>query len=275
MNDSEPSNYEFRTRSNSPIGEMDRLEQSLLFAELAKVSYFDADKTEELLRQVGITYFEFFDREGAQAYYFENETDRVIVCRGTEPDDINDVKADVNVVAVAAETVGRVHGGFKSECDHLWPMIEKAIKANDKPIWFAGHSLGGAMATICAGRCFLSHIEVLPSGLFTYGSPRVGNQRYINFCDINHIRWVNNNDIVPRMPPRWLGYTHSGTEMYMDRHGRLRKIYGAARSMDRLKGFGDSLLRLKIDQLSDHSIDEYVNALDGICQRRHANPPQP
>ena len=270
MNQENQQDYEFRTRAVQPIHTMDLLEKSLLFAELAKVSYYNPDTAENILRNVGITNFEFFDRDGAQAYHFENEYDSVIVCRGTEPDDINDVKADVNVLAVAAETVGRVHRGFKSECDHLWPMIEHAIRTTTKPTWFAGHSLGGAMATICAGRCFLSHIESMPAGLYTYGSPRVGDRRYINFCDIDHVRWVHNNDVVTRLPPRWLGYVHSGKEMYIDRHGRLRKLTGGARSMDRLKGFAGGLLQLRIDQLTDHYIDEYVSALDGICQRRHA-----
>ena len=44
-------------------------------------------------------------------------------------------------------------------------MIEKSLKANKtKKVWFCGHSLGGAMATICAGRCFLSEIPSMPRG---------------------------------------------------------------------------------------------------------------
>jgi triacylglycerol lipase len=269
MNNPEPADYVFRSTNQGPISDMDRLERSLLFAELSKVSYYEPDHAEQILRDAGVTQFEFFERDGAQAYHFENATDSVIVCRGTEPDDINDVKADVNALAVTAETVGRVHRGFKSECDDLWPMIEEAMQNNEKPVWFAGHSLGGAMSTICAGRCFVSEIKAMPKGLYTYGSPRVGDKRYINFCDIEHVRWVNNNDIVPRLPPRWMGYNHSGKEMYINRRGRLRKISGFSRTLDRLQGFGESLLKLQIDQLSDHSIDAYIDALDGITCRYH------
>ena len=119
---------------------------------LVAVENDDGDVAEELRT----------DRDGAQAYHFENDVDSVIVCRGTEPDDINDVKADVNALAVAAETVGRVHRGFKSECDQLWPMIERAIKDNPKPLWFAGHSLGGAIAL----RAVLEGLDV-KSAVFT------------------------------------------------------------------------------------------------------------
>ena len=51
---------------------------------------------------------------------------------------------------VIAETAGRVHRGFKREVDDLWPRLEQALVNNTRPLWFAGHSLGGAMATICA-----------------------------------------------------------------------------------------------------------------------------
>ncbi len=60
------------------------------------------------------------------------------------------------------------------------------------------------MATICAGRCKLAEIPSNPTGLFTFGSPRVGTTRYINYVRIPHYRWVNNNDIVARvLQPGW------------------------------------------------------------------------
>ncbi len=204
----------------------------------------------------------------AQAYRLENETDIVIACRGTEPDDTNDVKADIDVVKVVAETVGHVHRGFKSEVDELWPMIEKSIRNNTtKTVWFCGHSLGGAMATICAYRCFRSEIASMPEALFTYGSPRVGTRPYLKHTRINHIRWVNNNDIVPRMPPTWFGFRHSGREMYLNRNGRLRRLKYWGKANDRLRGFFRTLLRFRIDHLSDHLMDAYIDAIDGVCQR--------
>jgi len=66
------------------------------------------------------------------------------------------------------------------------------------------------MAAICAGRCRLSYIRSNPRALYTYGSPRVGNRRYVNYVQLEAYRWVNNNDIVTRVPPSWLGYRHKG-----------------------------------------------------------------
>ena len=176
----------------------------------------------------------FIDRDGAQAYLFGNDVDRIVTCRGTEPGEWNDVKADVRATTALAETVGRVHRGFKREVDDLWPQLESVLK-QDTPhtVWFAGHSLGGAMATICAGRCFLAEIPVMPKALFTYGSPRVGNKRYINYVELDHYRWVNNNDVVTRTPPGWMRYRHTGKLLYLDSNGIVRNFTKRQRAKDR------------------------------------------
>lgn len=241
-----------------PIDQLSLLHQSLLFAELSKISYYRPDIVNAALSAAGFEHIEFFDRNGAQAYIFEHQHDCMVVCRGTEPNDWNDIKADVNALTVLAETAGRVHRGFKSEVDELWPRLERALKDNNKPLWFAGHSLGGAMATICAGRCKLAEIPSNPAGLFTFGSPRVGTTRYINYVKIPHYRWVNNNDIVARVPPAWMGYRHGGRELYFNAFGRLRKYSTARRFRDSWYGFIMSLRKWKVDHLIDHAMTSYL-----------------
>lgn len=248
--------FEIKSSLTGPIEQMSPLRQSLLFAELASISYFREDDVRTLIAKLGFHDLEFFDKDGSQAYSFHNDTDRVIACRGTEPNEWNDIKADADAVSAVAETVGRVHRGFKQEVDDLWPRLETALTSNDKTLWFAGHSLGGAMATICAGRCLLSHINSNPKGLFTFGSPRVGDKAYINYFYVNHLRWVNNNDIVTRMPPAFMGYRHHGTEKYIDAKGRHRKV--RFRFQDRLRGLWAGLKKFQIDYFSDHSVDRYI-----------------
>ncbi|HBE72285.1 MAG TPA: lipase [Planctomycetaceae bacterium] len=245
-------------RLQHPVDELSLLRQSLLFAELSAASYYDPDVVEQAIREIGFEDYIFFDRDGAQAYLFWTKHDCVVVCRGTEPNEWNDIKADVNAVSVLSETAGRVHRGFKREVDDLWPRLEKALKDNDKPLWFAGHSLGGAMATICAGRCKLAEIPSNPEAIFSFGSPRVGNNRYINFVKVRHYRWVNNNDIVPRVPPGWMGYRHCGREMYLDAEGNHKKYTRMRRFRDGWRGFFMSLKLGKFDHLADHSMLQYI-----------------
>ena len=261
------------SRLRGPICELGFLRRALLMAELAMIAYNDEAEAVQAYHWIGFPDVTFFDRDGAQAYRVRNEHDCVVACRGTEPHEWNDIEADANVTSVVAETAGRVHRGFKREVDDLWPMLETALMDNEKPLWICGHSLGGAMATICAGRCLLSHIDTNPAELYTFGSPRVGNRRYVSFVNLKHFRFVNNNDIVTRVPPGWLGYRHSGSEIYFDHRGNIREIDGLHRRWDRAKGFLRSLRRFKIDHFSDHSIHQYIEYLvSAVAQQTGRGP---
>jgi len=255
------------SRLNGPIANLTLLQQSLLFAELSQISYMPPSPALTCIQTIGLRESLYFDRHGAQAYRFRNQHDCVIVCRGTEPTEWNDVKADANAVTVLAETIGRVHSGFKQEVDDLWPALDKALAETKVPVWFAGHSLGGAMATICAQRCEVSKVSPDPRALFTFGSPRVGNRAYVNHSRLTHYRWVNNNDIVTRVPPPWWGYSHGGREMYIDCKGRVRHCEGWRRSIDRVRGFFRSLRRFRIDHFSDHSIEQYIDYLHAAVEK--------
>lgn len=257
-----------RTKLDRPISELTMLQQSVFFAQVAMIAYLTPEQCNIAAGKLGFTDGKFFNCDGSQAYWFSNEHDSVVVCRGTEPNEWNDIKADANALTAIAETVGKVHRGFKREVDDLWPYLEEALQDNTSPLWFTGHSLGGAMAKICASRCMLSHIRMEPEGLFTYGSPRVGNRKYVNHVRVPHFRWVNNNDVVTRIPPPWLGYKHSGTELYLNRHGELRDIKGWKRVSDRLQGFFSAITKFKIDQLADHSIMEYIDKIGNVQKRR-------
>ena len=254
------------SRLTGPIAELTLLQQSLLFAELSQIAYMPPGPALSCVQKIGFLQSRYFDRDGAQAYWFRNKHDCVVVCRGTEPNEWNDVKADANAAIVLAETIGRVHSGFKQEVDDLWPILERELAGNELPVWFTGHSLGGAMATICARRCKLSVISSNPQGLFTYGSPRVGDRVYVRYCRLDHYRWVNNNDIVTRVPPTWWGYRHGGHEMYIDSHGRVRLVEGWLRLLDRLRGFVRGLRRFKIDHFTDHSIEHYIAHIHAAVQ---------
>ena len=249
------------SKIDGPIEGKGLLERSLLFAELSNIAYLRDDHVAPYAEKLSFDKCELIDRDGSQAYVFENNTDCVIACRGTEPTEWNDIKADLDAVSIAAETIGRVHRGFKKEVDDLWPILEEHLVQNKKTLWFCGHSLGGAMAAICAGRCYLSHIDSMPKGLFTYGSPRVGNTRYVNYVKLEYFRWVNNNDIVTHVPPAWMRYRHTGQEMYINAYGRVREMTGWQRTKDRWRGFMMGIKQGKIDNFSDHLIDLYIEAI--------------
>ncbi|KAL8906649.1 MAG: hypothetical protein Q9207_001903 [Kuettlingeria erythrocarpa] len=121
-----------------------------------------------------------------------------------------------------------VHRGFKNS----WGEIERAVMDNmrraaelhpDYRIVVTGHSLGGAVATLAAGalRKVDDHFKAATE-LYTFGSPRVGNDNAANWLsDQSHLSWriTNEDDLVPRLPPRAFGYHHTLPEYWIPRNG--------------------------------------------------------
>ena len=267
-----PADQKITFKLDRPIAELSWIQKSLLFAELSRLAYAAPELVGRIVYETGIDQCLFIARDGAEAYVLGNRFDCMIVCRGTEPNQWNDIKADANAWTVAFE-VGRVHSGFHSEVNELWPLLEQQVKENQRPMWFAGHSLGGAMAAVCAVRCKISPIPSNPQAIFSYGAPRVGNRAYTSFLKVKHYRWVNNNDIVARIPPRWLGYRHMGQEIYINRRGRISKLRSWFRVRDRFLGLLASLRLWKLDYFCDHSMVEYIARIRGYYQDEQAGKP--
>lgn len=242
----------------APLASLSFLRRALAMAELAMIAYNDEAEAQRAAQAIGFSEAKLFDHDGSQAYRFRNEHDVVLACRGTEPTEWNDIQADANAVMSVVGTLGNVHSGFNREVNDLWPVLEEALRGNQQPVWFCGHSLGAAMATICAYRCVTSTELPTPQELHTFGSPRVGCRRYVRHAQLNHYRWVHNNDVVTRVPPAWMGYRHCGREVYLDRYGRIRKLTGVLRSRDRWRGILGGLWQWRLDLLSDHSVKQYA-----------------
>jgi triacylglycerol lipase len=237
--------------------------RSLLFAKLAADSYAKESIVKELGQILGFTSVKFYNLKGAQAYRFENETDIVIACRGTQPDQFNDLSADLKAFPVKAETCSRVHRGFKAEVDELWPEVSNDLQHVHKELWFCGHSLGAAMATIMASRCYLDWGFPDPQELYTYGSPRVGWPGYVDSLKVKHIRWQNNNDIVTRVPLRIMNYKHHGKLHYITSKGKISitKMSFWPKFKDRFHGLWLGITKGQMDSFSDHAMSDYIEHL--------------
>lgn len=251
------------------IAQRSTLAKSLLFAKLSSIAYLDPQSARAAAKKLGFTTVTFYEKSGAQAYRFQNKHDLVIACRGTEPSEFSDIKADLQALPVPAESVSRVHRGFKNEVDDIWPEMRKDIshKANlSRQIWFCGHSLGAAMATIMAARCRYDDWLGDPAQLFTYGSPRVGWSGYCKAIDVEHHRWKNNNDIVTTVPLLVMGYKHHGTEHYINAYGLIRTPGHWQRIKDKCRGIWMGAKIGRIDGFADHNIDDYIGHIERACK---------
>jgi len=246
------------------LKELTNSERAVVAAKLSAIAYLNSDKKIQFeCKKLGFPWAKLVSKDGAEVLIAKDRNDLWFAFRGTEPSKINDVMADLNMIKQAAVAGGKVHGGFQKEVNDLWMDVLSEIEHNDqlkirKDVYMTGHSLGAAMATIAATR-------YTPAELFTFGSPRVGGPRFIKNIKCPHYRFMNNNDIVCRIPPAWLGFRHHGQMIYFDRNGDLQPK--PTRS-DLFMGMLNSWKRWKFfDGIVDHGIPNYVKALTKIVRK--------
>ena len=199
-----------------------------------------------------------FDRDGTQVYCWIDNNIACVAFRGTEPNEWSDIKADLKIRKVKVPT-GFVHRGFKDALDEVWEDVLKWIKEQKREsVFFTGHSLGGALATLAASRW-----NTIETHLYTYGSPRVGGRKFVkSFLSSNGYRFRNNNDIVTKVPFWIMGFRHHGTEWYINHYGNFRSKSFWQRLKDSWRGRWKALTKRKFfDGMYDHSITEYSEKL--------------
>ena len=226
------------------------------FAELAKAAYLDGEEALNAYKAFDYDSHDLIDIDGAQCHIIRKTDENItVLCfRGTEPDEISDILADLKAFPRRSMIDrGLVHRGFRGEVDKIWNEIQATLDSFPKTkgrLFVCGHSLGGAMATLATSR-----LQHKVWALYTFGSPRVGTRRFIKNLYTKHFRVVNNNDIVTRVPPRLMFYRHHGELVYINHYGNIRKMTPWQRIKDRFRGYRDGLL----DPVMDHSMDNYIN----------------
>jgi triacylglycerol lipase len=166
------------------------------------------------LRNAGLEQVEFFnktdltaDTQGMLVRSIEEPRWAALVFRGSEKN-VKDWLGNLMMhsVPVGGEGV-RVHEGFEHALEIVWEKVAEALATlGDVPLFFTGHSLGAALATIAASR----HA---PRAVYTFGSPLVGNHHFAEALkDVAIYRIVDDIDAVTFAPPPFLGYLHVGEE---------------------------------------------------------------
>jgi predicted lipase len=144
----------------------------------------------------------------------------------------------------------KMHSGFNAAYTSVRSDIHSYLngRLNDaSSVIVTGHSLGGAIATLCAVDIQYNFGDRLNQiELYTFGALKTGNRGFrdsFNTRVPNSYRFVNGLDIVPALPRPWQRYTHT------DQEYRL----GSRLSW-----------RFLSKRFTDHDIKNYIQALQAL-----------
>ncbi|MGF1548784.1 MAG: alpha/beta fold hydrolase [Thiotrichales bacterium] len=154
----------------------------------------------------------------------------------------------------------KAHRGFYNALSSVYQGVRNEVRSrrkNNQKVFLTGHSLGGALATLCAYR-FQKVGGVPVSGVYVFGSPRVGDigfaNAYNNLLKAKTYRWVKNLDFASKVPV-YAGaplpatqYYHVGTLNFISQDGKIEMD-----AVDSNPGVGYNT--------TDHDMPNYVRVM--------------
>ena len=162
----------------------------------------------------------------------------------------------------------KIHKGFAlayaSVAAPLLRRLQALLAERRRPIFLTGHSLGGALATICSFdlhlRLGLGRRELFVS---TFGAPRPGNDAFRRLYDAKipiHWRIVVGPDVVAKLPK--VGYRHVGKKVLLNSSGEL---FLDPNALELKLWHGDTASILY------HRKASYLLAMRAWCERHHGS----
>ncbi|MFF4753795.1 lipase family protein [Streptomyces sp. NPDC002514] len=266
-----PSTLDHRSRSYS-------LDLAYWLATASDLAYKDEATVEERARAWGFDRVRHhrtrftppFPLEDTQAYTVASDDMIITAFRGTEPTQIRDWLSDATTPPWPGPArTGYVHHGFAQALESVFPAVRAAVeeyRTNGQGLFFTGHSLGGALAMLAAARLYLEAPKLLADGVYTYGQPRTCDRLLAAACDKGFkermFRFVNNNDIVPQLPPE-PAFTHVQALRHFDADGRIHASMSLLGGLtDRARGLTADALAPAADGVRDHFIHHYIAVLE-------------
>lgn len=246
------------------------------FAKLSKLVYWSEDKI-KLRLQKRFSVIRFFSGNSTQALGLVNKSEVILVIRGTES--IEDVRKNLRFKKRDFLGIGRVHSGFLESLEEVLVDLVDFLKtySENRKVWLTGHSLGGSVALCLAA--YLQSNSGTVSGVYTFGSPKVFGWKT---ADIQQkllgqkvIRFVNDKDIVARLPLYTMGFKHVGKVFFLRNDQLYTNISFLRRAFLVLRdiflsfvilGWTRGFIKILQDSLFAHPINIY------ICRiRKHVN----
>ncbi len=254
------------------------LRNALALAHAAHAAYDDKPAEHKQFAKLSWDKVKFIHvkRTDTQAFVASNADNLVVAFRGTEPKRVRDITTDVRLFYYEKRVYsGRVHDGFwrswLSIRDRVIDQM-KSVRTKGQTIWFAGHSLGAALATLAARDMSIS---LRPEQVFTFGSPRCGNPQFAAAYKVPLKRFVNENDIITHVPLQGLftnlKYCHVGHRQLIMPNGQITSSEAVwtrqLREVAKIAVLGVGAVGA--DALRSHSMTKYVAKLANHGVNKH------
>ena len=200
-------------------------------ANASHLAYYEKKELGRALSQQDFALSHFVNRSGSQAFLAESDHVAVLAFRGTRHSEFSNLRNDIDIRHIPVMGNVFVHHGFFRSLMAIWAELEIVLAQLEKPVWYTGHSLGGAMA-------LLATLLRPPTATHVFGAPRAGNESFARLIGRLPVAcYVNCCDIVPRLPPAALGFADAGVKRYLSAAHRLLSSPGSwERRLDWLKG---------------------------------------
>jgi len=228
--------------------------------ELAQCSsdvYLSPVEAEEVFKKRGYKSVASLNSSTLVGYVASLGDTSVIMFRGTNPSEIQDWFINLSNRSRKVDH-GNVHAGFWTGYDCLHGQLAKVLEASKpKKVWITGHSLGGALAVVCAYR--LSSMENLEiAGVMTFGQPKVGNPAFCKHMDVTlrgrMVHFVNESDLVPRVPP---SFDHFGSLVWYKGGGIRRSQPPMLAMRSGPEGGGEALSEDEFVEIPEMTEEEF------------------
>jgi triacylglycerol lipase len=243
-----------------------------LMARLAGIAYFDVPALADRVGVAGFTLAAAYDDGLTQGFLARSEDFAALVFRGTssQADWRTNLRAQLAPVQTPGGRTVRLHAGFLDAFAGLEQTLRADLDAHvgDKlGLYIAGHSLGGALAQIAAA---MLERDTL-AACYTFGAPRVGDQRFDEVVKCPHYRIVNGWDLVTTLPPPFpSAFRHSGDPRLLTGEERMplrRDRAWPTRAAQNIAGIGLAIVGRNV-LLEDHGIGHYVRRLSWAAGTR-------
>lgn len=164
----------------------------------------------------------------------------------------------------------KVHKGFYEVAREIYKLARPLLNPSYATT-ITGHSLGGAAGTLIS--LYLERVSFRNTTTVTFGAPRLTNSNGAKLLNNINLQRVNHeDDIVTKLPPKFLAYRHFGQSFKLSQHKILtdNQVEDDSEDSQEVLDTWKQLENNEIDvqaNIPSHFIKNYLKRLYSLLQK--------